>query len=287
MGIWGPPETTPRVRMSAEYWQKPYAWNRIAKTLGTRLRVFSLSMGDVGEDHPQVGPWRRELFDMIRATPWLEWLLLTKRPDVLLREWPWTWSAPPRNVVVGVTAETQRYADLRIPALLQIPALWHFVSVEPMLGPIVPDPAWIRPRRFLVCADERQSEADDNCRGCTGDPRDYVMDGADVCSAEWSPSVDWWILGGESGSAYVPGESDVDWIDDTDPGESVEKRPRRVLDLDAAERLARTVKAAGKSVYIKQDSAPKPGQRGRMSDWLWGLKEWPTDAPDAVASEGA
>jgi len=43
---------------------------------------------------------------------------------------------PLRNVWLGVTAENQRTADERIPILLEIPAPVHFVSVEPMLGPV-------------------------------------------------------------------------------------------------------------------------------------------------------
>jgi len=45
-----------------------------------------------------------------------------------MRWWP--------NVHLGVTAENQKQADLRIPILLQIPAAVHFVSIEPMLGPV-------------------------------------------------------------------------------------------------------------------------------------------------------
>ncbi|MGE5353987.1 MAG: phage Gp37/Gp68 family protein [Acidobacteriota bacterium] len=43
---------------------------------------------------------------------------------------------PFRNVWLGVTAENQQRADERIPVLLKVPATVHFVSVEPMLGPV-------------------------------------------------------------------------------------------------------------------------------------------------------
>ena len=46
---------------------------------------------------------------------------------------PW----PIPNVWVGVSAEDQKRADLRIPALLDTPAAVRFVSAEPLLGPIV------------------------------------------------------------------------------------------------------------------------------------------------------
>jgi len=42
----------------------------------------------------------------------------------------------PENVWAGVTAENQIRADERIPVLLQIPATIHFVSCEPLLGPV-------------------------------------------------------------------------------------------------------------------------------------------------------
>ena len=44
------------------------------------------------------------------------------------------WPLP--NVFLGVTAEKQEQADIRIPILLSIPAETHFVSCEPMLGPV-------------------------------------------------------------------------------------------------------------------------------------------------------
>ena len=44
------------------------------------------------------------------------------------------WPLP--NVWLGVSAETQQWADIRIPALLDTPAAVRFVSAEPLLGPI-------------------------------------------------------------------------------------------------------------------------------------------------------
>lgn len=49
----------------------------------------------------------------------------------------WTW--PPRNAWAGVSAEDQRWADKRIPILLEIPSAVRFVSLEPLLGPINDD----------------------------------------------------------------------------------------------------------------------------------------------------
>ena len=43
---------------------------------------------------------------------------------------------PPPNVWLGVSVENQRFADERIPCVLQTPAPVRFISAEPLLGPI-------------------------------------------------------------------------------------------------------------------------------------------------------
>jgi protein gp37 len=43
---------------------------------------------------------------------------------------------PLRNVWLGVSVEDQKWADIRVPALLATPAAVRFLSVEPMLGPV-------------------------------------------------------------------------------------------------------------------------------------------------------
>jgi protein gp37 len=54
-------------------------------------------------------------------------------PDATVaRVMPW----PLPNVWVGVSAENQKWADIRIPLLLATPAAVHWVSAEPLLGPI-------------------------------------------------------------------------------------------------------------------------------------------------------
>ncbi|WP_100454668.1 DUF5131 family protein [Mycobacteroides abscessus] len=77
------------------------------------------------------------------------------------------WPLP--NVWLGVSAEDQKRADLRIPALLDTPAAVRFVSAEPLLGPI----------------------------DLHGDPigKDSVF---------WIGHLDWVIVGGESGPGARP-----------------------------------------------------------------------------------
>lgn len=68
------------------------------------------------------------------------WQVLTKRADrmhVIVKQWRECMASElPPNLWLGVTAETQRCADERIPLLLDTPAAVRFVSVEPMLGPV-------------------------------------------------------------------------------------------------------------------------------------------------------
>ena len=89
---------------------------------------------------------RSDLFKLIDATPNLDWLLLTKRPENILSMWCShvnTDGKPPsmlrrENVWLGTTIESQEWADKRIPELLKCrdlaPVL--FLSCEPLLGPV-------------------------------------------------------------------------------------------------------------------------------------------------------
>lgn len=49
---------------------------------------------------------------------------------------------PLSNVWLGVSTENQHWADIRIPALLDTPAVVRFISAEPLLGPIELRRAW-------------------------------------------------------------------------------------------------------------------------------------------------
>jgi protein gp37 len=59
---------------------------------------------------------------------------ITAHKGVLLKPAGWPWPFP--NVHAGVSAEDQQRADERIPVLLQTPAVVHWCSYEPALGPI-------------------------------------------------------------------------------------------------------------------------------------------------------
>ena len=136
-GHWGIPKDTPRRLFGSAHWEEPLRWNRVAERADVRRRIFCASMADVFEVHPQVGPERAKLWALIEATPAINWMLLTKRPEQITRMIPPAWLESPRpNVWLGTSVETQRWADLRIPRLLAVPAIVHFLSVEPLLEPV-------------------------------------------------------------------------------------------------------------------------------------------------------
>jgi len=133
LDLWG--SKTERRFFKGEYWRQPLKWNRDAERAKTRRRVFCASMADIFEGRAELDQWRERLWPLIEATPWLDWLLLTKRIHNVHRMVPWSGDWP-ENVWLGTTAETQRWADRRIPILLELGARIRFVSAEPLLGPL-------------------------------------------------------------------------------------------------------------------------------------------------------
>jgi protein gp37 len=82
--VWGPEK--PRRFFGPDHWAQPIKWDEAAAKAGERQRVFCASMADVFEDY--TGPDREllaaervRLFALIKSTPNLDWLLLTKRPE--------------------------------------------------------------------------------------------------------------------------------------------------------------------------------------------------------------
>jgi protein gp37 len=110
-------------------------WDRKAKIAGIRNRVFCASLADVF-DNQVPEEWRMELWSLIFCTPNLDWQLLTKRPQNIAKMLPAQWGIGWDNVWLGTTVENQQEADRRIPHLLDVPARVHFLSCEPLLGPV-------------------------------------------------------------------------------------------------------------------------------------------------------
>ena len=138
--VWGVKKT--RRFFGDAHWREPEKWNRVASETGRRARVFCASMADVFELRAELDPQRKRLWSLIRDTPYLDWLLLTKRPENVARMAPWRGDWP-SNVWLGTTVENQEYAERRLPSLLAAPAAIHFVSCEPLLGALDLRP-WLR-----------------------------------------------------------------------------------------------------------------------------------------------
>lgn len=125
-------------------------------------------------------------------------------------DWTIPWPLP--NVWIGVSVENQRYADERIPLLLETPAAVRFLSVEPLLGPIsIP---------YLA-----------RCQGCgewlNGSGIEHGNPSYGPCGPR-DPQIDLVIVGGESGP---------------------KARPSRIASIRA---IVRQCKAANVPVFVKQ-----------------------------------
>ena len=182
---WGP--NTRRVRTSSSNWKKPLQWNANAKAMGQRAKVFCASLSDVFEDHPDWVQPRHDLFNLIAETPYLDWLLLTKRPENINRmvadyagdcAWlAWNGVYPRTNIWIGTSVENQEQAEKRIPHLLNVEAPVKFLSCEPLLGPL--------------------------------NLEDLAYEAAGPAWAGYNKLVDWIIVGGESGHKARPMQ--LDW----------------------------------------------------------------------------
>lgn len=136
---WGP--GAPRRLTSDRNWRQPFKWNREALAkFGRPARVFCASLADVF-DNAVPKAWRMRLWEMIRETPELEWILLTKRVGNIEAMLPEDWGEGYPNVTLMITAVNQDEADRDVRKLAEIPARRRGLSLEPLLGPIRLDPA--------------------------------------------------------------------------------------------------------------------------------------------------
>lgn len=130
--LWGPGR--PRRTISDSRWNEPRRWNDHALRTGVRVRVFCASMADVFDDAAPEGQLDR-LWRLIRETPSLDWMLLTKRPERIAIRLPQDWGAGYANAWLGTTVEDSRVTG-RIDVLREIPAFLRFLSLEPLIGPL-------------------------------------------------------------------------------------------------------------------------------------------------------
>lgn len=174
------------MRMHIDALEIPLHWKK-------PRRIFVNSMSDLfHEGIPLV--FIREVFSIMAQASWHQFQILTKRAK-RLTELASTLYWPP-NVWMGVSVENQECADKRIPALLQVPAAVRFVSCEPLLGNIVLTQIGIPDDNFNNENYHYFNVLKSYRRYC--DPFQY--------------SVDWVIVGGESGPKARPME--LEWARD-------------------------------------------------------------------------
>lgn len=237
--VWG--KLGARREFGDKHWAEPLRWDREAAEAGERRRVFCASMADVFEDHPVPERNRTRVFELIEATPNLDWLLLSKRPENMTAMAPRAWAGGwPRHVWAGTSAGSQPSVDRFATHILQVPASVRFLSAEPMLSAV----------DLLHVQGVAPSWSVDVLRGGTWDLGKGTFFEGFLNHSDMG-RISWVIIGGESGNRH------------------------RELDVDAAEALAAQCEAAQVPVFVKQDSGRFPGLQGRLSDAVWALKQFP------------
>ena len=133
---------------------------------------------------------RQKLFPLIEQTPWLDWLLLSKRNENFDKFTPEKWwlEGVPANVWIGMSAGLQKTWEANWPILESIKHRTHrlaFVSVEPMIG-------------SLDITDDLV----------------YIDAGDEECP-RWIQWPDWMIIGGESEQpGWKARRLEIQWVRD-------------------------------------------------------------------------
>jgi len=118
-------------RTGDEQWRKPFRLNQLAAAEGKCALVFTCSMSDFFHDVADV--WRPKAWEIIRDTPNLVWLILTKRPERIADHLPSDWGCHGyKNVWFGTTVGCPDSYS-RLTTLREIPCALRFVSVEPLI----------------------------------------------------------------------------------------------------------------------------------------------------------
>lgn len=220
--IWG--ATADRWFLSDKNNEKPIRWNRVAAAHDTTVRVFVGSMMDWAEIHsdPETA-YRMDqvrfkwMFPTVEATPNIEWLFLTKRPENIVKVVPerWLTGGFPKNMRVGTSVGYQGSAEKRIPVLLTVPGLdpsRTFLSVEPMVD-------WVDLGRWLFLTAGSTAGPFYDWQGKIRPEYGRGGVGGQAITAIPSGDIGWVLIGGESGPlnprpgfSRVARRMDPDWV---------------------------------------------------------------------------
>lgn len=172
------------------------ALDRKAQRIGKKLRVFHNSLSDMFDNEVPDG-WRMDAFKIMADTPNLQHLVLTKRIGNVR---PYTKRdglafdlIGDGRIWLGITVVNQEEADRDIPKLLAVPAAKRFLSIEPMLGTI----------DLGLCDCDKGSVAGPGGAGGVTCPK---------CCGTGGRTLDWVIVGSESGSGARRDPNMVSWV---------------------------------------------------------------------------
>jgi len=189
---------TGEVRLNEQWLDQPLRWRR------PRM-IFVCAHGDLFHENVP-DEWIDRVFAVMALAPQHRFQVLTKRPERAraylskLSDEPSEWRCkrldyaqitawPLPNVWLGTSIEDQATAEARIPHLLAAPAAVRFVSAEPLLGPVRLDD--------LILDDGQPGEWHVNA--LDAECGDLADDPAFGCA-----TIDWVIVGGESGNGARP-----------------------------------------------------------------------------------
>lgn len=204
--------TSQAIRNLPFRWQGDYAWRA---QHGRPARVFVNSLSDFFDNKvPQ--EWRDSFFRVTRKTPNVIYMLLTKRIGNAVKMLPEDWGEGYPNIWIGSTVVTQDEAVRDIPKLLRTPARIHFLSIEPMLGPIhlrvLEEARYVSGARITLdaltgawCGESPPATFAEQCERMRKGAADIPGPLPEIL-----PPIDWVIAGGESGGQARP--VDIRWI---------------------------------------------------------------------------
>jgi len=198
------------LRLIPEKLDEPLHWRK-------PRRIFVNSMSDLFQDGVD-DQFISLVFATMYCSPQHTFQILTKRPERMLNylkemssdpdgycfAWaheefgslkcgPQVWPLP--NVWLGVSVESQQYADERIPLLQQTPAAVRFISYEPALGPI--DISDFLKSHGVIGPKKIPHARNEHCK---------------IAGCKHFEPLDWVIVGGESGPCSRP--FNIQWARD-------------------------------------------------------------------------
>lgn len=172
----------------------------ILRKLTEPSKIFTCSWSDFFIEEADM--WRNEAWQIIRDHPEHTWLILTKRPERIMDWLPPDWRDGYPNVWLGVTVENQDAANKRLPVFLNVPAVVHFVSYEPAIGPL--DLEHVKVSSCDMFGAPKEAEIFETFNSLGNEFSDFEF------------AIDWVIIGGESGNEngkYLYRQTDLNWFD--------------------------------------------------------------------------